>query len=78
MESKQYTEQLDVEWLVINALRETVKIATRGDMRATYEQVIKLGQKLYPDLYNSEESILVKENESDLIKEYQQFPLACK
>lgn len=72
MNKEEYEKQLNIEFLGISALREVVQIATKGDMRATYKEVIKLGKELYPELYNSETSILVKENESDIAREYRQ------
>jgi len=72
MNKEEYNKQLNIEFLGISALREVVQIATHGDMRATYKEVIKLGKELYPELYNSDKSILVKENESDTVREYRQ------
>ena len=76
MNKEDYQTQLNIEFLGVSALREVVQIATGGDMRATYKEVIKLGKELYPELYNSNNSILVKENESDMAREYRQRAIA--
>ncbi|WP_024771764.1 hypothetical protein [Aquimarina macrocephali] len=65
--------RLDAEWVSVNALRGLSKIATQGDMeKSTYDNALNLGGVLYPELLGDDVSILRRERESDLTREYRQ------
>ena len=66
-------DRIDAEWLAVNAFRGVAKIATKGDMlRSTYDQSFELGGELYPELLGEDVSLLRRERESDITKEYRQ------
>lgn len=66
-------ERIDAEWIALSAFRGLTKIASHGDMeKSTYENALDLGGALYPDLLGPEVSVLKKEHESDITKEYRQ------
>ena len=65
--------RLDSEWVTLNAIRDLAKIATKGDgAKATYDNALELGGELYPALLGRDTSILRRERESDIAKEYRQ------
>lgn len=65
--------RLDTEWAVVSAVRELMKIASRGDAsKATYDKALELGGSLYPELLGPETSLLRRERESETAKEYRQ------
>lgn len=67
------TSRLDSEWVTLNAIRGLAKIATKGDAaKATYDNALELGGELYPALLGRDASILRRERESDIAKEYRQ------
>ncbi len=66
-------ERIDAEWLAVNAFRGATKIATKSDMRmGTYDHALELGGELYPALLGEDVSLLRRERESDISKEYRQ------
>ncbi|WP_444986045.1 hypothetical protein [Halomonas mongoliensis] len=66
-------ERIDAEWITLNAMRGLTKIASHGDMaKSTYDNALELGGELYPELLGPEVSILKRERESDITKEYRQ------
>lgn len=73
MEDSEDIIRINQEWITLNALRAMVKIATKGDMtKGTYENTLELGGELYPDLLGAEKSLLRRERESDIVKEFRQ------
>lgn len=64
--------RLNTEWSVLIALREVVGIALKGEVQPTYSQVLALAQKLFPQLFNPKESLLIRQRESDITREYRQ------
>ncbi|WP_321879816.1 hypothetical protein [Paraburkholderia bannensis] len=57
----------------MNALRELTKIAARGDIsKSTYANALELGGELYPELLGPDVSVLRREREGDIAKEYRQ------
>ncbi|MES9897847.1 MAG: hypothetical protein ABW148_02355 [Sedimenticola sp.] len=67
------SQKLDAEWIALNAFRGLTKIASHGDMeRSIYDAALDLGGELYPELLGPEVSILKRERESDITKEYRQ------
>lgn len=65
--------RIDSEWIALNAFRGLTKIATKGDAsKSTYDNALELGGVLYPGLLGSDASILRRERESDIAKEYRQ------
>lgn len=65
--------RVDAEWLMINAVRELLKMATKGDIRkSTYNNAMEFGGEIYPDLLGPDVSLLRRERESDTAKEYRQ------
>ncbi len=65
--------RVDAEWLALNAFREVVKIATKGDIsRSTYDNSLGLGGEMYPDLLGPDVSLLHRARESNTTKEYRQ------
>ncbi|AIR85334.1 hypothetical protein [Pantoea rwandensis] len=73
MEEESDLDRLNTEWVTVNAIRGMVKLATNSDMaKSTYSNILDLGGVLYPELLGPETSILRREFESDLCKEYRQ------
>lgn len=65
--------RVDSEWVALNAFRELLKIATKGDMsKSTYDDALELGGALYPELLGPEVSLLRRVRESETTKEYRQ------
>jgi hypothetical protein len=65
--------RLDAEWAFVSALRELIKIASKGDAsKSSYDKALELGGSLYPELLGPETSLLRRERESDTAKEYRQ------
>lgn len=66
-------DRINQEWVVLNAIRGMVKIASKGSMtKSTYDNSLDLGGALYPELLGPETSVLKRERESDTTKEYRQ------
>ncbi len=69
----QNNNRLDAEWVTLNAVRGMVKIAANGDLaKATYDNALEFGGELYPAMLGADSSILRRERESDIVKEYRQ------
>lgn len=65
--------RLDSEWVTVNALRELIRLATRGDhSKATYNHALELGAQICPALLGKEVSLLQRSRESDVTREYRQ------
>jgi hypothetical protein len=65
--------RLDAEWAVVSAVRQLIKIASKGDAsKSSYDRALELGGSLYPELLGPETSLLRRERESDTAKEYRQ------
>lgn len=65
--------RLDLEWEILNAIRDLIKIATQGDdSKATYSHALDLGAAICPKILGSDVSILRQDRESNLTKEYRQ------
>lgn len=67
------TSRINAEWVFLNAIRGVTKIAAKGDLRkTTYDNALEFGGEIYPELLGPDASILKRERESDLVKEYRQ------
>lgn len=65
--------RLDSEWVALNAFRELLKIATKGDgAKSTYDQALEFGGEFYPELLGRQSSLLRRERESDTTALYRQ------
>lgn len=63
--------RINNEWVSLNAIREILKIATKGDFtKSTYDVALELGGELYPELLGKEKSILRRNRQSAAAKEY--------
>lgn len=64
--------RLDVEWLALNAVRETLGIANRGAADSTYSQALAWGRQLLPRLFDPEFSLIAAAQEPPLVREFRQ------
>jgi hypothetical protein len=65
--------RIDSEWVALNAFRELLKIATKGDAsKSTYNEALEFGGELYPNLLGRESSLLRRVRESDTTTLYRQ------
>lgn len=65
--------RIDSEWVALNAFRELLKIATKGDAaKSTYNEALEFGGTLYPELLGRESSVLRRVRESDTTTLYRQ------
>ncbi|HCG5950822.1 hypothetical protein L3V27_22365 [Vibrio sp. J2-3(2022)] len=65
--------RLNQEWVTLNAVRDMVKLASKGSMsKSTYDNTLEFAGDLYPELLGPENSLLKRERESDTTKEYRQ------
>lgn len=63
--------RLNGEWVSVNAIREMLKIATRGDIRkSTYDDALEFGGEIYPELLAEDVSLIRRERQSPITKEY--------
>lgn len=68
------TNRIDQEWITLNAIRGMVKIASKGSMtKSTYDNSLELGGALYPELLGPENSLLLRQRESDITREFRQL-----
>lgn len=66
-------ERLNQEWITVNAVREMLKISTRGNIaKSTYDEALEVGGEIYPELLGENVSILRRERFSNITKEYKQ------
>jgi hypothetical protein len=78
MPEDNYYPRLDPEWLTLNAVRDLIRLAVRGDFtKATYSKAMDLGAAICPEILGEDVSILHQERESELTKEYRQRA-ACR
>lgn len=63
--------RLESEWLVLNAVRETRRLATKGG-QSTYDQALELGAELLPALLGPDVSLIKKARESHTVREFRQ------
>ena len=65
--------RLDPEWLTLNAVRDLIKLALKGDkFSATYSKALDLGAAICPEILGEDVSILHQHREKDLTQEYRQ------
>jgi hypothetical protein len=65
--------RLNSEWISVNALRELLKISTKGDIgKSTYDDALELGGEIYPELLGDDVSLIRRERQSGITKEYKQ------
>lgn len=65
-------DRLALEWLVVNAFREMLNLASFGNAnQATYKRAIELGGQVLPDLLG-ESSLIRAGQSSSIAREYQQ------
>jgi len=66
------SSRVDAEWLALNAFRELIKVASKGDdQKATYDNALGLGGALCPTLLGTD-SMLRRARETDTTREYRQ------
>jgi hypothetical protein len=66
-------QRLNAEWVTASAVRDMIRIAAKGDhSMATYDNALDMGGALYPELLGPNVSVLVRERESDITKEFRQ------
>lgn len=64
-------ERFNKEWITLNAVREMLKISSRGNIeKSRYEDAFEVGGEIYPELLGEEVSLLRRERLSNLTKEY--------
>lgn len=74
MTSENSSERLDPEWITLNAVRDLMRLAVRGDYRkATYDQALELGAAICPEILGPEVSVLRQDRELELTKEFRQI-----
>lgn len=67
-------QRLDPEWITLNAVRDLMRLAVRGDFsKATYNQALDLGAAICPEILGPDVSVLRQDRESELTKEYRQI-----
>lgn len=65
--------RLNSEWVTLNAVRELIRLATRGDhSKASYEYALELGAEICPELLGKEVSLIQRNRESNFTREYRQ------
>jgi hypothetical protein len=70
---KDELNRLNSEWVSVNALREFLKISTKGDIgKSTYDNALELGGEIYPELLGDDVSLIRRERQSGITKEYKQ------
>ena len=62
----------NVEWLTLQALRDMLGIAFKGGFQPTYQQALDLGKVIAPEIFDSDKTLLGKDSERLLVKEYKQ------
>jgi hypothetical protein len=70
--SPEERRRLDIEWTALNALREVIGIALKASVSPTYRQILALAQRLAPDLFHPDRSIIARGQESSGAREYRQ------
>jgi hypothetical protein len=71
--SEDTASRFDVEWTALNAFRDLLKVASKGDTaKSTYNNALDFGGALYPELLGREASLLSRARESDTTREYRQ------
>lgn len=69
----QKPSRVDCEWVALNAFRELVRVASRGDYtKSNYNNALDLGGVMYPELLGREVSVLQRARESEFAGEYRQ------
>ena len=73
-DQKQQIEQalLDAEWLAINGIREVLGIAY-GRQKSSYRETLRIAEKLSPEWFNPEKSLLIKNYESKEARYYREL-----
>lgn len=66
-------DRLNIEWVTLNALRGMSKIASQGSIsKATYDNSLKLGAALCPEILGNDVSLIKINNYSETAKEFKQ------
>lgn len=65
-------QRLETEWLGLNALREILSIAVKGQATPTYEQALRLAEELAPGLFGRHISLIAAAQEPNILREYRQ------
>ncbi|MEK6257090.1 MAG: hypothetical protein AABP62_00600 [Planctomycetota bacterium] len=64
--------RLDSEWVTLNAVRELIRLATRGaSSKSTYQEAIRLGGEICPEILG-ESSLIRASQESATTREFRQ------
>ena len=76
MENKNTAEnnQLQLEWLLLNLIKEMKSISSRGSS-STYQNSLEFAKEIIPQVFNKK-SILVNSQEPDLARQYRQLAKA--
>jgi hypothetical protein len=64
--------RLDAEWLAISALRDTLDVATKGNATPTYQAVLDIAERLAPELFSRERSMVKRLQTDAVVREYEQ------
>jgi hypothetical protein len=62
----------DLEWLLINALRDTVGISLKGSRPYNYRQIVELGEELIPSILGLDRNLFNESKENPLYEEYKE------
>src|SRR5690349_13766787 len=65
--------RLDSEWVTVSAMREAASIAQKVKGTVTYNEAFWLSQELYPSLFSPEDSLLLRQSESETTREFRQM-----
>ncbi len=68
-----YERRLEAEWTAVSALREVAGIALKGRVQPTYLQTLALAQHLMPWLFDPEQSLLFRQQESPTTRQYREM-----
>lgn len=71
-EPDRFNRRLDVEWTTLCAIREMLGIGLKGATTPTYRQSLDVGKVVSPTLYDSDTSLLGRDDEPPLAKHYRQ------
>lgn len=64
--------RLDAEWTALNAVRETLGIASRSPADSTYIDALAIGREVAPRLFDPQYSLIAAGQEPPLVREYRQ------
>lgn len=71
-QSDSYQNRLDLEWGALNAIRETLRIALKGQRAFSYNQALALGKELLTKLFDSDDSLISRGQEPAIVREFRE------